>query len=96
LIEVQQVKEFVQESAEKVYELEAAPLDKALTILAKLNIPIHKTDTACTLSVAKVTIPDIIKELALADVKIFSVKEVTKSLEDRFLEVTKQEGREHK
>ena len=42
--------------------------------------------------IKKEEIPYVVKELVAAEVQIFAIREITKTLEDRFLEVT--EGKE--
>ncbi|MFJ5715488.1 ABC transporter ATP-binding protein [Neobacillus sp. NPDC093127] len=93
LIDVQHMKEFVNGS-EVMYELEVTPSEKALSIL-RANYP----NASATLSsngvaveLAKVEIPNIVKVFVQEDIKVFGVKEVAKTLEDRFLEVTSEKG----
>ena len=38
----------------------------------------------------KEEIPYVVRELVAAEVQIYGIKEITKSLEDRFLEVTEK------
>ncbi|WP_318508265.1 ABC transporter ATP-binding protein [Bacillus sp. T3] len=94
LIDVQQVKEFVQ-GAEAWFEFEVSPVQQAIQLLGNLypTIEIHKTKTGISLAIEQERIPDIVKQLVLSDIKIYGIKEITKTLEDRFLEITKGEGR---
>lgn len=93
LIDVQHMKEFVNGS-EVMYELEVTPSETALSIL-RANYP----NASATLSsngvaveLAKIEIPNIVKVFVQEDIKVFGVKEVAKTLEDRFLEVTSEKG----
>lgn len=94
LIDVQQVREFVQGSAETVVELEVSPINQAVTILDEQypTVRIQKGEKTITLSISKETIPSVIKALIVSDIKVYGVREMTKTLEDRFLEITKRDG----
>lgn len=91
LIDVQLVTDFVQ-NGEKVFEIEVDNKAKAVEVLRHDNAQLHvtETDTGIAIPLAKEDVPAVVKSLALADVRIFGVSEVTKSLEDRFLEVTSE------
>lgn len=89
LVDVQLVRDFVQGQA-SMYELEVTPIEKAITVLTQIEptLIVKKIQNGVVLSLTKEAIPGVIKHLVNADVQIYSVKEITKSLEDRFLEVT--------
>ncbi|WHY84836.1 ABC transporter ATP-binding protein [Neobacillus novalis] len=93
LIDVQHMKEFVNGS-EVMYELEVTPSEKALSIL-RVNYP-NASATLSSNGVAvelpKKEIPNIVKVFVQEDIKVFGIKEVAKTLEDRFLEVTSEKG----
>ena len=93
LVDVQQVKDFVTDK-EKVYEMEVSPVQEAMDVLKKIfpTLSIQKTANGISLALAKESIPDIIKSLVNADIKVYEIKEITKSLEDRFLEITNRDG----
>lgn len=93
LIDVQQVKDFVKGS-EKEFELEVTPVQEAINVLESLytQIKIHKTETGIAMSIKKEAIPELIKQLVMADINVYGIREITKTLEDRFLEVTKGKG----
>ncbi|WP_026583759.1 ABC transporter ATP-binding protein [Bacillus sp. J33] len=90
LIDVQHISDFVQ-GKEKVYEIEVNDPDKANTLLkeAQPGLPIQLTENSVVLPLVRNDIPDIITKFVQAGIKIFAVREVTKTLEDRFLEITK-------
>ena len=48
------------------------------------------SESGISLTVTRDKIPEIIKTLVLQDFRIFGIKEVSKTLEDRFLELTNQ------
>lgn len=93
LIDVQQVKDFVQ-GTEALVEFEVSPVQQAVQLLGNLypTIEIHKSKAGLSLAIDRELIPDVVKQLVLADLKIYGIKENTKTLEDRFLEITKGEG----
>lgn len=86
LVEVQQVRDFV-EGSEQVYHLEVNDADKlkaALTALdPEIKFEIKGTDIQAAL--LKEQVPDVIRALVEADIEIYSVMPVAKTLEDRFL-----------
>ncbi|MDP4083398.1 MAG: ABC transporter ATP-binding protein [Bacillota bacterium] len=93
LIDVQFVKEFVQTDKQS-YEFEVIPSEKAM-ILFQTSFPdvrLIRSSNGITVEVKKEEIPNIVKILVEADFQIFSIKEVAKTLEDRFLEVTAAKG----
>ncbi|MDN3018651.1 ABC transporter ATP-binding protein [Paenibacillus sp. BSR1-1] len=91
LIDVQLVQEFVQ-STESTYELEVVPSDKALALIQTNypNIRATRSRNGISLEVSKEEIPPLVKILVNEDIQVFGIKEVAKTLEDRFLEVTKE------
>lgn len=89
LIDVQEIHEFVN-GKEKVYEFEVKEKAKALNML-KDAFPtgnIQQTNDGIALPLLKEDVPAVVKKLVESDIEIYGVKEVTKTLEDRFLEVT--------
>ena len=93
LIDVQHISDFVQ-GKEKVYEVEVDDPGKVNGILqgAHPGLPVQLTETSVILSLVREDIPEMIKAFVQEDMKIFAVREVTKTLEDRFLEVTEYKG----
>ncbi len=93
LIDVQLVHDFVQ-GTEKLFEFEVAPVEQAIKLLENVypNSSIKKIDNRITMPQNKKSVPDMIKLLVNADIEVFGVREITKSLEDRFLEVTNEKG----
>ncbi|WP_423799174.1 ABC transporter ATP-binding protein [Neobacillus sp. SAB-20_R2A] len=95
LIDVQQVKEFIQGN-ETVHELEVIPSETALPIVhahfpdAEANL----SRNGISVSLSKEDIPHLVKILVQEEIKIFGIKETAKTLEDRFLEVTKEKEAE--
>jgi ABC-2 type transport system ATP-binding protein len=93
LVDVQQVKDFVQDK-EKVFEIEVSPVQEAVNVMTNLHPAqtFQQTGTGITLPISKEAIPDIIKSLVNADIRVFGIREITKTLEDRFLEITNRHG----
>ncbi len=93
LIDVQLVEEFVHGGA-SIYEFEVIPSEKAISVL-KACYPDRRITTSrkgITAQINKDEIPGLVKTLVEVDIQIFAIKEVTKTLEDRFLEVTADKG----
>lgn len=90
LVDVQLVKDFV--AVEQVFEIELHPVDKAISHLHGImpEVQVMPKEQGIHITATKEQIPEIIKALALHDVQIFGIKEVSKTLEDRFLELTNQ------
>ncbi|WP_282155347.1 ABC transporter ATP-binding protein [Cytobacillus gottheilii] len=93
LVDVQLVHDVVQ-TGEKQYELEAEPANAAVELL-KQQYPessIALSDKYISIVISKEEVPSIISMLVQNDVKIYGLKEVNKTLEDRFLEITAKKG----
>ena len=89
LIDVQLVDDFVQ-GQESAFELEVIPSEKAEDVI-QTNFPhvkVNRSRNGLSAELTKEEIPKLVKLLVQADVQVFGVKEVSKTLEDRFLEVT--------
>ncbi|EOR25615.1 hypothetical protein A499_04741 [Niallia nealsonii AAU1] len=90
LVDVQLVKDFV--AVEQVFEIELNPVDTAINYLKNVypEVQMTSSELGISLTVTRDKIPEIIKTLVLQDFRIFGIKEVSKTLEDRFLELTNQ------
>lgn len=91
LVDVQTIQDF-KNGVDQLIEFEVAPVEKAQVIFHTMNIPVQRSEVGLTCNIKKDEIPSIVKILASENIYIYGIKEVTKSLEERFLEVT--EGRE--
>jgi len=91
LVDVQLVKDFV-ETQEHLYEIDVDNVDIAVMQIKELlpMVQVIKKENKIELPIQKEQVPDIIKKLVQQDIQIFGVKEVSKTLEDRFLEITNQ------
>lgn len=89
LIDVQLVQEFVHGS-EDSFEFEVIPSDKALSIIELNfpNLPATHSSNGIAVKLTKEEIPLIVKTMVEADIQVFGITEKTKTLEERFLEVT--------
>ncbi|MCM3586708.1 ABC transporter ATP-binding protein [Mesobacillus maritimus] len=86
LIDVQTVNEFVQNRT-ATYQIETGSLgDAAFWLKSEWNIVMSKE--GFTVETERENIPLLIRNLAAAGVDVFGVKTISKTLEDRFLEVT--------
>ncbi|MFB3160655.1 ABC transporter ATP-binding protein [Neobacillus sp. 179-J 1A1 HS] len=93
LIDVQLVQEFVHSSSAS-FEFEVIPSEKAVA-LVKSNfpdIPVTSSRNGITLELTKEVVPALVKKFVEEDISVFGIKEVSKTLEDRFLEVTADKG----
>lgn len=95
LIDVQHVQEFVQ-GTEKLFEIEVGSIEKAMAIIKESypDLTVENTADAIMVPLVKDEIPLLVKKLVEADIFIYGIKEVTKTLEDRFLEVTSSKEEE--
>jgi ABC-2 type transport system ATP-binding protein len=94
LIDVQLVHELVHGETEMTYELEVVPSDKALALI-KANYPNVRTNRSrngISVELSKEEIPNLVKKFVSEDIQVFAIKEVAKTLEDRFLELTTDKG----
>ena len=89
LIDVQLVQEFVNGS-EITYEFEVIPSEMAITLLQSNypNVSFTHSRNGITIELSKQEIPQLVKMFVEAEIQVFGIKEVAKTLEDRFLEVT--------
>lgn len=96
LIDVQRVQEFVHTKASS-FEFEVIPSDEALSLLETNypNTPLTRSRNGVTVELAKEEIPNVVKMFVEGNIQIFGIKEVAKTLEDRFLEVTVDKGVDH-
>lgn len=93
LIDVQLMTDFVQGN-EKIYEIEIEGKEAASRIVKDMypDSRVQLTENGIALPLKKEKVPEVIKRLVNQDIQIYGVKEVAKTLEDRFLEVTSQKG----
>ena len=94
LIDVQLVQELVHGTSETIYELEVVPADKALNLIGVHypNVRANRSRNGITIELPKQQIPILIKQFVFEDIQVFAVKEIAKTLEDRFLELTTEKG----
>ncbi|WML54159.1 ABC transporter ATP-binding protein [Neobacillus sp. PS3-12] len=91
LVDVQLVEEFIH-GADSVYEFEVVPSDTATSVLQNQGRRVTTSRKGITVQLKREEVPAAVKELIAADVQIFGIREATKTLEDRFLEVTSEKG----
>ena len=89
LIDVQQIHDFVQGS-EKIFSFELDDQEKALHVMITKNpdIKAEQTDSSLVVTLSKDQVPAMVKLLVESQINIYGIEEITKTLEDRFLEVT--------
>jgi ABC-2 type transport system ATP-binding protein len=93
LIDVQLVHDFVQ-GHEATFEFEVIPSEKALLLLQTKfpNMAVTSSRNGITVTLKKEEIPQIVKMFVEGNMELYGIKEVAKTLEDRFLEVTSEKG----
>jgi ABC-2 type transport system ATP-binding protein len=94
LINVQLVHELVHGETEMTYEMEVVPSEKALALLETHypNVLANRSRNGITVGLPKEEIPNLVKTFVSEDIQVFAIKEVAKTLEDRFLELTTEKG----
>ena len=79
--------DFVQGN-EKIYEIEVEGKEAASRIVKDMypDSRVQLTENGIALPLKKEKVPEVIKRLVNQDIQIYGVKEVAKTLEDRFLD----------
>lgn len=85
LVGVQTVNELINEESQ-TYIVEVSDISSAQKILSVYSVDVSKGDLYVQAS--REDVPDIIEKLVHAGVKIYGIKVNSKTLEDRFLEIT--------
>jgi ABC-2 type transport system ATP-binding protein len=92
LVEVQNIREFVQDPKQKyLIELE---LQQEADLSFLTDIPFVKKESGIEVELEKEKVPELIRLLVQNGLNLYEVKAVSKTLEERFLEVTNK-GEEH-
>ena len=71
-----------------VYAIEATPINQFVHLLDAANLTFNVNEKQVEIEISKEQIPDIIAKAVAANVLIYSVQPVQKTLEDQFLEMT--------
>ncbi|MDP4163357.1 MAG: ABC transporter ATP-binding protein [Bacillota bacterium] len=89
LVDVQMVNDFVNGS-ETLYEFDVAPKEEARILLQNMlsDSELKITPQGIAVPIKKEEVPSVVKGLVTEEIQIFGVREITKTLEERFLEVT--------
>lgn len=88
LIDVQNVHDFVYEDQKQKYFIE---IDSGATLESISGYSFTQIDHGIEVELEKEQVPDFIQTLVSTGIRIYEVKLISKSLEDRFLEITKEE-----
>ncbi|MGR3765157.1 ABC transporter ATP-binding protein [Rossellomorea sp. NS-SX7] len=93
LVDVQTVRDFV-DGKELVYQFEVNDEEKARRVMNSFNpsLVFEVKNNKLQTGITKEQVPLLIKAFVENEVEIFSVMQVAKSLEDRFLEITNEKG----
>ncbi|WP_440706269.1 ABC transporter ATP-binding protein [Heyndrickxia oleronia] len=96
LIDVQKVHDFVYEDTKQKYFIEVELTENAKESLKTLQeYSIKQVETGIEVEIEKNQVPEFIQALIQAGIRIYEVKPMSKSLEDRFLEITSKEEKVH-
>jgi ABC-2 type transport system ATP-binding protein len=91
LIGIESVSDFVQNGQGVSVRFSVDQLEKAKGIIASFEVPFSIEEDALLLTLEREDIPTWVERFTNEKVKIYAIQPLTKTLEDRFLEVT--EGR---
>jgi ABC-2 type transport system ATP-binding protein len=97
LIDVQQIHDLVP-GTETLFSFELDDQEKAIRVImaAHPGIKIQQTDSSLAVMMAKEQVPEMVTLLVGNQISIYGIKEMTKTLEDRFLEITgEKKGNSH-
>ncbi|WP_223700533.1 ABC transporter ATP-binding protein [Sutcliffiella deserti] len=89
LIDIQGIRDFIQDGVSS-FNFYVTPLDSAKKILESAALKVKVEGEILQAVLEKEKVPEIIQLLVENKVSIFEVREVTKTLEDKFLEITSQ------
>ena len=92
LIDIQSIRDFVKDD-QSTYQFNVSYLEKSSKLLKESQIEFVEKDSVLQIAVDKEEVPFLIKQLVENNVLIYEVKEVSKSLEDKFLEKTTAIGK---
>lgn len=92
LVGIQDVKDFVSEAAQVQVSFTVDPLDKASGIFQQFGFEVREEGSRLHVMLERDQIPEAVKQLVAEEVSIFEIHTLSKSLEDRFLEVTGGRG----
>lgn len=91
LIDIQSIRDFINDGGKTLYQLECEPVEEAMALMGEMEMPHNLTEGRLQAEMDREAVPMIIKSLVEREIAVFEVKEVTKTLEDKFLEKTSQE-----
>jgi ABC-2 type transport system ATP-binding protein len=92
LVDIQKVHDFQQESKQKYFfEVEL----KSVEGVKNFNFSYEKVENGIVIEMEKEEVPDMIQLFIEKEIRIFEVRPIAKSLEERFLEVTSEGEKVH-
>jgi len=71
-----------------VYSIEATPMDSFISLLKDAELTFNVNEKQVEIEISKEQIPDLIAKVVSANISIYSVQPMQKTLEDQFLEMT--------
>ncbi len=91
LIDIQKVRD-EDEVETKPYFIQVDNMTSAVTLLKELGYEVKENNDGIEVKLEKDQVPEIIKALVQQNILIYEVKGLSKSLEERFLEMTNKEA----
>ncbi|WP_404432398.1 ABC transporter ATP-binding protein [Sutcliffiella horikoshii] len=91
LIDIQSIRDFINDGGKTLYQLECEPAEEAMALMREMDMPHNLAEGRLQAEMNRAAVPMFIKNLVEREIAVFEVKEVTKTLEDKFLEKTSQE-----
>ncbi|TYS70938.1 ABC transporter ATP-binding protein [Sutcliffiella horikoshii] len=91
LIDIQSIRDFINDGGKTLYQLECEPVEEAMSLMREMEMPHNLAEGKLQAEMDRTAVPMFIKSLVDREIAVFEVKEVTKTLEDKFLEKTSQE-----
>lgn len=91
LVDVQNVRDFVNEDTKQKYFIEVAKNNQLLNTQIINGISLKHLDNGIEVEIEREQVPEFVEELVGLGVRIYEIKAISKSLEDRFLEITSKE-----
>ncbi|TYS61253.1 ABC transporter ATP-binding protein [Sutcliffiella horikoshii] len=91
LIDIQSIRDFINDGGKTLYQLECEPVEVAMALMREMDMAHNLAEGKLQAEIDRAAVPLFIKSLVEKEIAVFEVKEVTKTLEDKFLEKTSQE-----
>ncbi|MBC8079941.1 MAG: ABC transporter ATP-binding protein [Gorillibacterium sp.] len=88
LIDVRLIKDFVENGEKDIFLLEVNSAEQAAEVLRAAGWEVQIKDSILEIAASREQAADLNRLLVQADIRVYGIKQMTKSLEDKFLEMT--------